>query len=471
MSQGRDAFPEGFLWGVSTAAYQIEGAVAEDGRGPSIWDTFSHQPGATTNGDTGDVACDSYHRMDADLDLLAQLGVSGYRFSIAWPRIQPDGSGAPLQAGLDHYRRLVDGLLERGIAPLVTLYHWDLPQPLQDKGGWATRDTADLFADYAATVAGALGDRVPRWITLNEPWVASSMGYRSGEHAPGISDPQQYVAAVHHLLLAHGKATAAIRSAVPSGLTPSGRPAEVGITLNLAQVYPADPARPADRELAADIDADLNAVFLDPLTRGAYPARLGPGQAPGPGLIRDGDFATIGAPIDFLGVNYYAPHIVAVREDGIFRRGDIPMPWRPGGTFVQPDHLPVTAMGWLVDPNALYDLLLRVHDDAGDLPLYITENGAACYDYVNPDGVVEDPERIAYLHGHLQAARRAIADGVPLRGYFAWSLMDNFEWAHGYSKRFGLIFVDYGTQRRIPKRSAGWFAEVARTNSVPVLEA
>jgi beta-glucosidase len=364
MSQGRDAFPEGFLWGVSTAAYQIEGAVAEDGRGPSIWDTFSHQPGAITNGDTGDIACDSYHRMDADLDLLAQLGVSGYRFSIAWPRIQPDGSGAPLQAGLDHYRRLVDGLLERGIAPLVTLYHWDLPQPLQDKGGWATRDTADLFADYAATVAGALGDRVPRWITLNEPWVASSMGYRSGEHAPGISDPQQYVAAVHHLLLAHGKATAAVRSAVPSGLTPSGRPAEVGITLNLAQVYPADPARPADRELAADMDADLNAVFLDPLTRGAYPARLGPGQAPGPGLIRDGDFATIGAPIDFLGVNYYAPHIVAVREDGIFRRGDIPMPWRPGGTFVQPDHLPVTAMGWLVDPNALYDLLLRVHDDA-----------------------------------------------------------------------------------------------------------
>ena len=472
MSQGRDAFPEGFLWGVSTAAYQIEGAVAEDGRGPSIWDTFSHQPA-------------SDHQRRHRGRGLRLLPPDGRRPGPAGParreripllhRLAADPAGRPRRVTSRLAWTITagwwTGCWSAGIAPLVTLYHWDLPQPLQDKGGWATRDTADLFADYAADRGRALGDRVPRWITLNEPWVASCMGYRSGEHAPGISDPQQYVAAVHHLLLAHGKATAAIRSAVPSGLTPSGRPAEVGITLNLAQVYPADPARPADRELAADIDADLNAVFLDPLTRGAYPARLGPGQAPGPGLIRDGDFATIGAPIDFLGVNYYAPHIVAVREDGIFRRGDIPMPWRPGGTFVQPDHLPVTAMGWLVDPNALYDLLLRVHDDAGDLPLYITENGAACYDYVNPDGVVEDPERIAYLHGHLQAARRAIADGVPLRGYFAWSLMDNFEWAYGYSKRFGLIFVDYGTQRRIPKRSAGWFAEVARTNSVPVLEA
>ncbi|HEY0719492.1 MAG TPA: GH1 family beta-glucosidase [Streptosporangiaceae bacterium] len=460
MSQGHDAFPDGFTWGVSTAAYQIEGAVAQDGRGPSIWDTFSHQPGRTTNGDTGDIACDAYHRMDEDLGLLTRLGVTGYRFSIAWPRIQPDGRGAPNQAGLDYYRRLVDQLLARGITPLVTLYHWDLPQPLQDKGGWATRDTADLFADYAATVAGALGDRVTRWITLNEPWVASSMGYRSAEHAPGIADPRQYVAAVHHLLLAHGKAVAAIRPAAAS-------PAEVGITLNMAPVYPADPASHADRELAADIDADLNGVFLDPLTRGRYPARLGEGQAPGPQLIRDGDFGVIQAPVDFLGVNYYAPHIVAVREDGIFRRGDDLMPGRPDAAFVRPDHLPVTAMGWLVDPNGLYDLLIRVHDDAPGLPLYITENGAACHDYVDPDGAVEDPERIAYLHGHLDAARRAIADGVPLRGYFAWSLMDNFEWAHGYSKRFGLVFVDYGTQRRIPKRSAAWYAEVARTNSLP----
>ena len=460
----RDVFPEGFVWGVSTAAYQIEGAVAEDGRGQSIWDTFSHQPGRTTHGDTGDIACDAYHRTDADLGLLSRLGVGAYRFSIAWPRIQPDGRGAPNQAGLDYYSRLVDRLLERGITPLVTLYHWDLPQPLQDKGGWATRDTAGLFADYAAAVAGVLGDRVPRWITLNEPWVAASMGYRSGEHAPGIADPEQYVAAVHHLLLAHGKATAAVRAAAPGA-------AEVGITLNMAPVYPADPGSPADRELAADIDADLNAVFLEPLTGGRYPSRLGEGQAPGAQLIRDGDFTTIQAPIDFLGVNYYAPHIVGIRADGIFRRGDQPMERRPGAVFVQPAHLPVTAMGWLVDPDGLYDLLLRVRDDAPGLPLYITENGAACEDYVNPDGTVEDTDRVAYLHGHLQAARRAIADGVPLRGYFAWSLMDNFEWAHGYSKRFGLVFVDYGAQRRIPKRSAAWFAEVARTNSVPPLPA
>jgi beta-glucosidase len=465
MSQGRDAFPDGFLWGVSTAAYQIEGAVAEDGRGPSIWDTFSHTPGRTTNGDTGDIACDAYHRTEEDLGLLSGLGVNSYRFSIAWPRIQPDGRGAPNQAGLDHYRRLVDRLLDRGITPLVTLYHWDLPQPLQDKGGWATRDTAALFADYAAIVAGALGDRVQRWITLNEPWVAASMGYRSAEHAPGLADPDQYVAAVHHLLLGHGQATAAVRAA-----TPSPQATQVGITLNMAQVYPDSADRPADRELAADVDADLNGVFLDPLTKGRYPDRLSEGQAPGPQLIRDGDFDVIRTPIDFLGVNFYAPHFVAVREGENYRRGDDPMPWRPGATFVRPPGLPVTAMGWLVDPNALYDLLVRVSEDAPGVPLYITENGAACYDYVNPDGTVEDPERIDYLHGHLQAVRRAITDGVPMRGYFAWSLMDNFEWAHGYSKRFGLVFVDYGTQRRIPKRSAEWYAEVARTNSVPSLE-
>src|ERR1700753_1541461 len=350
MTEGRDAFPDGLLWGVSTAAYQIEGAVAEDARGTSIWDTFSHQPGRTTNGDTGDIACDAYHRNGTDLDLLTQLGVGGYRFSIAWPRIQPDGRGAPNQAGLDYYRRLLDQLLGRGLSPLVTLDHCDLPQPLQKKGGWAPRDPADLFADYAATVAGALGDLVPRWITLNEPWVASSMGYRSGEHAPGITDPQQYVAAVHHLLLAHGQGTPALRAASPSPPS-SGRPPEVGITLNLAQVYPDDPARPADRELAADLDADLNGVFLDPLTKGAYPSRLGPGQAPGPELIRDGDFGTIGAPIDFLGVNYYAPHIVAVRDDGVFRRGDDPMPWRPGGTVGYARRPPGPARGWLVVPG------------------------------------------------------------------------------------------------------------------------
>jgi beta-glucosidase len=473
MSDGRDAFPEGFLWGVSTASYQIEGAVAEDGRGPSIWDTFSHQPGKTTNGDTGDIACDAYHRTDSDLDLLADLGVGGYRFSIAWPRIQPDGHGAPNQAGLDHYRRLVDKLLERGIAPLVTLYHWDLPQPLQHTGGWAARDTADLFADYAATVAGALGDRVPRWITLNEPWVASSMGYRSGEHAPGLTDPQQYVAAVHHLLLGHGKATAAIRAVTAAGVLPSGLPPEVGITLNMAQIYPADPSQPADRELAADLDADINGVFLDPLTRGAYPARLGPGQAPGPELIRDGDFTTIQAPIDFLGVNYYQPIHLRAGDPANLRAGEKAPRDGIEGNVVEfdPADLEHTNMGWLIDPEGLYELLLRVSKDAPGLPLYITENGCAAEDYINPDGEVNDLERVKFLHQHLDACARAIKDGANLAGYYVWSLLDNFEWAYGYQKRFGVVFVDFATQQRIPKASAHFMAQVARDNAIPALPA
>jgi beta-glucosidase len=404
--------------------------------------------------------------VDEDLAVVSGLSLGAYRFSISWPRILPDGRGVPNPAGLAHYSRLVDGLLERGITPVVTLYHWDLPQALQDKGGWAARDTAELFADYASAVAGALGDRVGRWITINEPWVVANLGYRTGEHAPGIRDPRQATAATHHLLLAHGRAAAAVRASAPGA---ASGPAEVGITLNMSSVRPADPAEAADRELAADIDAELNGVFLEPLVNGAYPARLGPDHAPGAEIIRDGDFGVIQAPIDFLGVNYYAPRIVGVRGDGVLRRGDEPMDDRPGAVDVRPDGMPVTAMGWLADPNGLYELLVRLRDDAPGVPLYITENGAAAHDYVNPDGTVEDTERIAYLHGHLQAARRAIADGVPLRGYFAWSLLDNFEWAQGFSKRFGLVFVDYGTQRRIPKRSAEWFAEVASSNSVPAL--
>jgi beta-glucosidase len=344
---------------------------------------------------------------------------------------------------------------------MVTLHHWDLPQALQDKGGWVARDTTELFADYAGLVAAALGDRVKRFITINEPWVVANMGYRWGQHAPGIRDDEQAVAATHHLLLAHGRATAAVRAAVPSGAAP-----EVGITLNMAQVYAADPGKRADRELAADVDAQINGVFLEPLVNGSYPDRLDRAYAPGPQLIREGDFAAVQAPIDFLGVNYYAPHIVAGREDGVFRRGDTPM-GRGHAVFVHPEGMPVTAMDWLVDAEGLYDLLIRLRDDAPGMPLYITENGAAYYDYVDPNGMVKDTERIDYLHDHLRAARRAIKDGVGLRGYFAWSLMDNFEWQHGYSKRFGLVFVDYGTLRRIPKRSAEWFAEVARTNSIP----
>ena len=459
--QERDEFPPGFVWGVATAAYQIEGAPAEDGKGPSVWDTFSHQPGKTVHGDTGDIACDSYQRTADDVALIAGLSAGSYRFSISWPRIQAEGCGGANLAGLAYYSRLVDALLERGITPMVTLHHWDLPQALQDKGGWAARDTTELFADYAGLVAAALGDRVKRFITINEPWVVANMGYRWGQHAPGIRDDQQAVAATHHLLLAHGRATAAVRASVPSGTAP-----EVGITLNMAQVYAADPGKPADQELAADVDAEVNGVFLEPLVNGSYPDRLDRDYAPGPQLIRDGDFAAIQAPIDFLGVNYYAPHIVAGREDGVFLRGDTPM-GRGYAVFVDPEGMPVTAMDWPVDAEGLYDLLIRLRDDAPGMPLYITENGAAYYDYVDPNGMVKDTERIDYLHDHLRAARRAIADGVGLRGYFAWSLMDNFEWQHGYSKRFGLVFVDYGTQRRIPKRSAEWFAEVARTNSIP----
>jgi beta-glucosidase len=463
--QRRDAFPPGFVWGAATAAYQVEGAPAEDGKGRSIWDTFSHQPGRTTHGDTGDIACDDYHRFADDIALASRLNAGAYRFSISWPRIQPDGRGSANPAGLAHYSRLVDTLLERGITPLVTLYHWDLPQALQDKGGWAARDTAELFADYAGIVAGALGDRVRRWITINEPWVIANMGYRWGEHAPGVRDTRQAMATGHHLLLAHGRATAAVRAAAPAGAAGAAA-TEVGITLNMTHVYPADPGKAADRELAADIDAEMNGVFLGPLVDGAYPSRLGAEHVPGPQIVGDGDFGIIQAPIDFLGVNYYAPHIVGVREDGIYRRGDTPM-GRGYAVFVHPDGIPVTAMDWLVHPDGLYELLVRLRDDAPGLPLYITENGAAYDDYVNPDGTIEDAERVAYLQGHLRAAHRALTAGADLRGYFAWSLLDNFEWSHGYSKRFGLVFVDYGTQRRIPKRSADWFADVAGNNSIP----
>jgi beta-glucosidase len=455
---GREAFPDGFLWGVATAAYQIEGAAHEDGKGPSVWDTFSHEPGRVRGGDTGDTACDGYHRLDEDLALLSRMGVGAYRFSVSWPRIQPDGQGVANQAGLDYYGRLIDGLLERGIAPAVTLYHWDLPQALQDKGGWTTREIADRFAEYAGIVVAALGDRAKRWITINEPWVIANLGYRSGEHAPGITDGQQAADATHHLLLAHGRATQAIRAARSDA-------GEVGITLNLSPIRAADPSADA---LVAEIDAEANGAFLDPLLHGRYPAALGPDFRPGDDVIRDGDFREIQEPIDFLGVNYYQPCVVRLRDGNGLRRGERPISDHGNGVHVRPDGMPVTAMGWLVDPEGLHELLLRLAVEAPGLPLYITENGAACYDYVTPEGIVDDSDRLSYLRGHLQAARRAINAGVNLRGYFVWSFLDNFEWAEGYSKRFGLVFVDFGTQRRIPKRSAAWYAEVARTNSLPV---
>jgi beta-glucosidase len=451
-------FPDGFLWGAATAAYQIEGAPDADGKGPSIWDTFSHTPGKVFHGDTGDVACDSYHRYPEDIAMLQRLGVGAYRFSLSWPRIQPDGRGPANQQGLDYYHRLVDALLDKRITPVITLYHWDLPQALQDKGGWAMRDIADIFADFAAIAGEALGDRVHRWITLNEPWVVAHVGYRDGRHAPGETDPAKAVAANHHLLLAHGRAVRALRAASPS-------PAQIGITLNLDV---ARPVSPAAADMAAELEARINGAYLDPLLRGAYPERLTAEFSPAkvPGLVHDGDFDVIRAPMDFLGVNFYAPHYVGIRPDGEPRRGEQLI--GPDVVLVQPDGMPVTAMNWLVDSSSIYELMTGLRDITDGLPLYITENGSAWYDYVTPDGTVEDYERLEYLRDHLAALHAAIADGVNLRGYFAWSLLDNFEWAEGYAKRFGLVYVDFGTQKRILKRSGEFYARVVRANALPL---
>jgi beta-glucosidase len=449
-----DSFPEGFVWGTATASYQIEGAVHEGGRSPSIWDTFSHRPGAVVDGDTGDVADDHYHRYPADVALLADLGVTHYRFSLAWPRLQPDGRGPINPAGLDFYQRLVDELLANGIQPWVTLYHWDLPQVLEDAGGWPVRDTAERFADYAALTHDRLKDRISCWTTLNEPWCSAFLGYAAGHHAPGRTEPAAALAAAHHLMLGHGLAIRALRDQDPA--------AELGITLNLHPIEPATQDA-ADVEAARRVDAVSNRIFLDPLLRGAYPADLRDDVAAVSDLafVRDGDEKTIAAPIDLLGVNYYRRTVV--------RAGQVPdaSPVWVGSESVAEvgTGRPTTEMGWEIDPSGLYDMLTRLQRDYG-VPLYVTENGAAFADVVGPDGGVADPERVAYLDGHFRAALTAIADGVDLRGYFVWSLLDNFEWAYGYSKRFGLVYVDYATQQRIPKDSARWFAGVTRRNGL-----
>jgi beta-glucosidase len=456
---GQLRFPDGFLWGAATAAYQIEGAADADGKGQSIWDTFSHTPGKTYHGDTGDVACDSYHRYPEDIALLKRLGAGAYRLSLSWPRIQPSGRGAANAKGLDYYNRVIDALLEAGIQPALTLYHWDLPQALQDEGGWANRDIADWFAEFAGIAGEAFGDRVPQWITLNEPWVTAHVGYRDGRHAPGIRDVAQAVAANHHLLLAHGRAVAALRASSPASA--------VGITLNLAVERPVTPEAAAH---AAELEARQNGVYLDPIFHGRYPELLDGNAAYSPaavpGLVRDGDFGVIGAPLDFLGVNFYAPHYVdLLNPDGEPRRGQTVT--GPGTVSVQPDGLPVTAMNWLVEAGSIRELLTRVVAPVtGELPVYITENGSSWHDYVTHDGQVHDAERISYLRGHLAAVHAAIADGVPLKGYFAWSLLDNFEWAEGYAKRFGLAFVDFETQRRILKRSGEFYASVIAANAL-----
>jgi beta-glucosidase len=427
------AFPVGFRFGVAMAAYQIEGAVDEDGRGPSIWDAFCRRPGAVAGGDTGDVACDHYHRWRDDLDLMASLGIESYRFSISWPRVQPDGRGALNRPGVDFYRRLAEGLRERGIEPVATLYHWDLPQARQAVGGWAARDTAERFAEYAALMAAELGDVVDAWITHNEPWVVAFLGHAEGTKAPGIRDWPTALRAAHHLLLSHGWAVQALR----------GKP--TGITLNLAPVRSDDPGA------ALRMDGYLNRWFLDPVFRGRYPEdmvdhyerRYGPLD-----VVRDGDMRVISERIDFLGINYYNPQ--RVRPDPSRQPLEV--------SYVVPPP-PTTAMGWEVDPDGLHELLVRVRRDYGNVPIYITENGAAFEDGPVVNGTLEDPRRVEYLHSHLRALARAIADGVDARRYFAWSMLDNFEWEYGYSKRFGLVYVDYATQRRVPKRSGLWYRD------------
>ena len=436
-------FPAEFVWGAATAAYQIEGATEADGRGESIWDRFCHTPGNVANGDTGDRACEHYYRWREDIDVMSSLGLQGYRFSISWPRIQPDGRGPANPKGLDFYRRLAEGLLERGIVPLATLYHWDLPQALQDGGGWASREVADRFEVYAELVFEGLGDLVQDWVTHNEPWVTSFLGYGYGTKAPGIQDWRATLASAHHVLLSHGKAVAAFRDGRRTG--------RIGITLDLTQVY-------GEAEAALRLDGNRNRWFLDPVLRGGYPAdmvdlyeeRLGSLD-----FVQPGDLEEIAAPIDFLGVNFYQPAVVRLAaNDGLVGVQELP----PDG--------PTTAMGWRVDSQALTELLLRIKQDYGDIPLLITENGASFDDPpVDGDSVVEDPQRVEYLRDHIAAVGRAIDAGVDVRGYYVWSLLDNFEWEFGYGKRFGIVFVDFPTQRRILKRSALWYRDLIAARS------
>ncbi|NYD58198.1 beta-glucosidase [Nocardioides marinisabuli] len=462
-------FPADFVWGAATAAFQIEGATDEDGRTDSTWDAFCRVPGAVIGGDTGERACDHYHRLEEDVALMASLNLDAYRFSVAWPRVRPDGG--PLNpAGLAFYDRLVDRLLERGILPWVTLYHWDLPQALELRGGWTDRDTVHRFTEYAVSVHEALSDRVDLWTTLNEPWCSAFLGYTGGQHAPGHQDEASGLVAAHHLLLAHGAATGEIRRRQPD--------ARLGITLNLSPVTALDPQEPADRDAARRIDGFQNRVFLDPLLRGSYPedlladtAHLGWQDA-----VRDGDLATIAAPIDVLGINYYTSAHVSGRPDAGAPAPAAAVPARPTRSpypvsddiaFLGRD-LPTTAMGWEVQPSGLRDLLVRLRDDYAGLPrLYITENGAAYDDRRDGDGEVRDADRIAYVDAHLRALHEAMEAGVDVGGYFVWSLLDNFEWAYGYDKRFGIVHVDYDTFERTPKASARWYAGIAATGTLP----
>jgi beta-glucosidase len=450
------SFPPGFVWGAATSAYQIEGAWNEDGRKPSIWDTFVHQPGHVRTGETGDTATDHYHRLAEDIELMSTIGLKAYRFSIAWTRIVPEGKGAINPAGLDFYDRLVDGLLAKGITPYPTLFHYDLPQPLQDEGGWPSRETAKHFGDYARVLGERLSDRVDHWITHNEPWVTAFLGHLSGEHAPGKRSPFAAVAATHHVLLSHGYAVQALRAAAK-------RPLQIGIALNLSPTYPASPHSANDQRAAQFTDFFINRIILDPLLKGRYPDELnteflwrwflrGLGRRPR-SLIQGDDMKVISAPLDWVGANYYSRGVV--RYMPVAKS----MPIRPKGSEY--------SEMWEIYPSGLYDLLVRLHKDYGHANLVVSENGVPVPDEVAVDGGVHDVRRIAYLRAHIAEVRRAMAAGVPVTGYFVWSLLDNFEWIHGYTKRFGLVYVDFNSKQRTLKDSGKWFGQVIRANDLP----
>lgn len=443
------AFPADFVWGAATSSYQIEGGWNEDGRGESIWDRYAHTPYRIKSGATGDVACDHYHRVPQDIELMRSLNLAAYRFSIAWPRIFPEGKGTVNPKGLDFYDRLVDQLLQARIAPCTTLYHWDLPQKLMDQGGWVNRDVTDWFAEYARVVFDRLSDRVAMWITHNEPWVAAFQGYRFGIHAPGIWDTTAAFQVAHHLLLSHGKTVKLFRQ--------GGYPGKIGITLNMQHFLPAS-SDEADQAACQRVFEENTSWFLDPLVYGSYPQMLWDWIGPYQPHMQAGDMELISQPIDFLGENYYNTNLVSFDIGGSYLRARETPYSAPGwGT---------TAMGWGINPAGLTDVLLKIKAVAGELPIYITENGTAVADEPDASGFVDDAGRINYLRAHLAAAHAAIQAGANLRGYFCWSLMDNFEWAEGYGPRFGLVRVDYQTLRRIPKQSALWYSQVIANNAV-----
>jgi beta-glucosidase len=430
--------PDNFVFGAAVSAYQVEGATEEDGRGESIWDRFTATPGNVLNGDNGHVACDSYHRYAEDVHLMHELGLGAFRFSVSWPRVVPGGRGPVNKSGLDFYDRFVDELLANGIEPFVTLYHWDLPQELEDRGGWPARNTVDAFAEYVEVVVARLGDRVRNWITQCEPWVISWLGYGLGEHAPGRTDRKDALAAAHHVLLSHGRAAEVLRSVSPN--------AKVGITIDLVAFHPLTDS-PEDRTAVTLMDGFRNRWILDPVLRGAYPQDMLERYAADLPRMEEGDLESIAAPLDFLGVNYYTRSVV--RADA--ENGD--------PVSVPPDGAEQTGMGWEVYPDGLLELLVRLHDEYELPPLYVTENGAAFPDS-RVNGSVHDPRRISYVERHVDAIRRAIARGVPVRGYFLWSLLDNFEWSYGYSQRFGIVYVDFATLERVPKASYYWYRDL-----------